>query len=540
MEKNLKKLTYKKYTKYLFIFFIIFFLGLFTERFDFDKRLFSVFQNTVDSISRFLYHFTSKEKIYIDIQPKHYDKIVKTRELSLKKNKLTEDIQDWVPAQLTYKDNSYNIKIRLKGIFSDHWEDSTQWSFKIKVSNDSKSIFGLRRFVIQPPKTLSYLYEWLFMKALEKESLISSGARYFDVIINGNSRGAYILQGQASDELIKNNNRREGPIIGFNQSLWIESQINSNKLNAAGAVDSLNGVEDSFWRAKIEPVQFSQEKIGTQQEIYLKKAIYLLESFRDGSLKTSQVFNTDQLAKVMALRAIIGSSEFDWLDTKFYFNPVTSLLEPISKESHVDLNLNFKEHYFSWWIDSSKIRTHYVKNTNFFIDLLYKDKEFYEKYLHELNRLSKTKYYEELIKENLGDFTKYKKILKQNYPTKKVFSKEHLEINRVRIQDLLNPVQGLNIHFMDYKDNFLILNISNLQRLPVKILGIELEDKNKIYLKKSIFIKGKIPTVPIKKNIIKIECQNKSECKKLIIDKQKVIFKILGQTKERKADISRY
>ena len=40
-------------------------------------------------------------------------------------------------------------------------------------------------------------------------------------------------------------------------------------------------------------------------------------------------------------------------------------------------------------------------------------------------------------------------------------------------------------------------------------------------IKKSIFIKGKIPTVPIKKNIIKIECQNKSECKKLIIDYEK-------------------
>ena len=39
-----------------------------------------------------------------------------------------------------------------------------------------------------------------------------------------------------------------------------------------------------------------------------------------GSLKPSQVFDTDQLAKVMALRALIGSSEFDWMDTKFYYN----------------------------------------------------------------------------------------------------------------------------------------------------------------------------------------------------------------------------
>ena len=123
--------------------------------------------------------------------------------------------------------------------------------------------------------------------------------------------------------------------------------------------------------------QFSEEKIGTKQEVYLKKAIYLLESFRDGSLKPSEVFDTDQLAKVMAIRAIIGSAEFDWMDTKFYYNPTTSLLEPISKEAHVDLTTNFEKHYFSWWIDSSKIRSFYIKNTNFFLDILYSDKKFY-------------------------------------------------------------------------------------------------------------------------------------------------------------------
>ena len=109
--------------------------------------------------------------------------------------------------------------------------------------------------------------------------------------------------------------------------------INSQRLDRLNAVDSLNGIEDTFWRAKIEPVQFSDDLLGTKQEEYLQKAIYLLESFRKGSLKTDQVFDIKQLAKVMALRAVLGSSEFDWRDTKFYFNPTTSLLEPISKVS---------------------------------------------------------------------------------------------------------------------------------------------------------------------------------------------------------------
>ena len=105
----------------------------------------------------------------------------------------------------------------------------------------------------------------------------------------------------------------------------------------------------------------------------LKKAINLLESFRKGDLKTSQAFDIDQLAKIMALRALLGSSQFDWLDTKFYYNVEKNLLEPISKEIHVDLENNYKIYYPTWWIDSYKPRSDYAMNKDFFIDDLFRD-----------------------------------------------------------------------------------------------------------------------------------------------------------------------
>ena len=56
------------------------------------------------------------------------------------------------------------------------------------------------------------------------------------------------------------------------------------------------------------------------------------------------------------------------------------LLEPISKEIHVDLENNYKVYYPTWWIDSSKPRPDYEMNKDFFIDDIYKDKIFYDKY----------------------------------------------------------------------------------------------------------------------------------------------------------------
>ena len=137
-------------------------------------------------------------------------------------------------------------------------------------------------------------------------------------------------------------------------------------MNKLGATGSLNGIEDNFWREKIEPVQFSENNLGQIQEKYLNEAIYLLELFRKEEKNISEVFDVEKLSKIMALRALLGSSEFDYRDTKFYYNPTSKLLEPITKESHVDLNFNFKDHYFSWWIDSTNIKPHRPANKSFF------------------------------------------------------------------------------------------------------------------------------------------------------------------------------
>ena len=88
---------------------------------------------------------------------------------------------------------------------------------------------------------------------------------------------------------------------------------NSNNISA-------NDPHQNFWRSKITPVKFDEELIGTEQETYLNKAIFLLESFRDNKLKPNEVFDTNQLATLMALRAIFGSAEFDTNDLKFYYN----------------------------------------------------------------------------------------------------------------------------------------------------------------------------------------------------------------------------
>ena len=120
----------------------------------------------------------------------------------------------------------------------------------------------------------------------------------------------------------------------------------------------------------------------------------------------------------------------------------------------MDLENNYKVYYPTWWIDSSKPRPDYEMNKDFFIDDIYKDKIFYDKYLKQLNKFSKIKYFENLISENKDEFNLYLKKIKKNYPTKKIFSYDHLEITRLRIANFLNPIQNLNAYFSNYDNGF--------------------------------------------------------------------------------------
>ena len=115
----------------------------------------------------------------------------------------------------------------------------------------------------------------------------------------------------------------------------------------------------------------------------------------------------------------------------------------------------------------------------------------------QLNKYTNNNFIKNLIKENKKEFNKYLKILKMNYPTKKVFAHEHLEITRLRIQNYLNPVQNINAYFKEFKNGNLSISISNLQRLPIKIIGLKLDDGTLVKGEKEIILEGRKPFIPI-------------------------------------------
>jgi hypothetical protein len=525
---------------YFFIILLIFFLGVWSERFDFKMHIKNFAKETTNDFANKIYSIASNktEKIIIDINYKNYLKILSSREKSIKSFRATEDIHKWVQAKMNYNNEDYKIKIKLKGVHNEHWKHPKKWSFKIKLL-DNKSIEGIKRFSIQRPSTRDYLYEWLFMKTLQQEGLIFHRTKYLEPIVNGEKLGIYFFEEQHSKQLIENNKRREGPIIGLDKNSWIEEVNNINDL-------TINSLNESFLRAKIKPVQFKDQKIGTEQEVYLKNAIGLLEDFRKNKINIKNTFEIKELAKMMAIKAIFGSSEFDWRDIKFYYNPITSLLEPIGREVHINKN---SDNLNLWWVSNSDINHNRSLDDKKFINMLLSDEIFYKFFLSELHRLTKDNYFDKIINKNKKEFLLNKKLLQFNFPLEETFSLKYLNNVKNVIRKTLNPIQGVNAYFVDYKNNHILLSVQNTQNLPVEINEIQFHDKKILKLNKAIVLKGKKNNQSLENYLLNIPClkesnnnicQNYFDKKGTITENNKIVYTILGQKNKRETKILQF
>lgn len=126
----------------------------------------------------------------------------------------------------------------------------------------------------------------------------------------------------------------------------------------------------------------------------------------------------------MAIKAVFASIDFDWKDIKFYYNPITELLEPVAREVHA-IHHSFHTKLSVWAFNTETPIFPWHKQ---FLDLLFNDPLFYEKYITELSRISEKNYLNKIINKNKEDFEKYLFALKKITHRLKCFQKQNLQL----------------------------------------------------------------------------------------------------------------
>ena len=433
------------------------------------------------------------EFLKIDIAHKHYMRLNYTREQALAKGKLVSSPDDMVPAQITHRGKVYDVKLRLKGDFIDHWEDEHKWSFRIRVRGDN-TLFGMKQFSVQNPGTRGFIYEWITHKALRTVDLPSLRYDFIRLIVNGRDLGVYALEEHFDKHLIENSRRREGPIVRYDEDLCFSEVIRGiggdrDRVCAlTGAGSFLAAYPDAFHTNKLlaDPVKAEQ----------IVKAMHLLEQFRHGDLPTNQVFDVEQLAKFFAIVELVGSMHMaNWRNMRFYYNPVTSRLEPVGFDGgdgrHAIPILAPLINSFS-----NSARDHEFHYRSEFFDLLFRDDVFLQAYIGQLERVTEQGYLESFLHSIEDELQEKLWIIHSEMPSYHYHQRRFYE-NRRYIRSTLNAPKVIHAYLKTASRDRVDLSIGNLQYLPVEIIALQHTDTGTRLAKASHRFPARSPRQPV-------------------------------------------
>jgi len=210
-------------------------------------------------------------------------------------------------------------------------------------------------------------------------------------------------------------------------------------------------------------------------------AFSLLEAYRLGRLRTGEVFDLDRLATHFALSDLFGGTHgLAWINLRWYYNPITGLLEPIGFDG------NASTYVASLRGDGRELRLEGLRlaNSGSTEEQFFADPEFRLRYVQELERLSQEEWIGEFLLRVEAQMEEKLALLRSEFPGVPD-PKEAILANAAYIRSVLFfPGKGIHAFAAPYQpeagQQIEVVKVGNLSRLPMEILGIECDGK--VYL----------------------------------------------------------
>lgn len=389
--------------------------------------------------------FAVEEEILLDIKHEDYQRLSYCREMSLDAGYLVDSSKVYVPAQLSYQGETYKIKMRLKGTLPDHWNDEEKWSFRVKVKGE-KSVDGIKVFALQHPKTRNYIYEWFAQTMFSDNDILSARYRFVRLKINGTDLGIYAMEENFDKRIIESNDRREGPILKFGSE---KHGIGDHHLEHYGS--------------------------GIELDPKYQRGIDLLESFRTGKLKASEVFDMKLLSRYFAIADLIDAPHAAAShNIRFYYNPITSLIEPIAYDAELFINEHLAREgmigeylYHSNEEDRNQIN---IISSEYFHIRLFSDPVFFAHYVKELENITENNVLTSFIERHRDEIDNNLSVIHKSFP-QHVFEESIFYEREKLIKKRLNSKDNLYAYPHSNEEQ-LVLKFENESPWPLQIESV--------------------------------------------------------------------
>ena len=429
----------------------------------------SYIKNTVLQMANLDFSFVKKytlgrlqefDDIQMDIKFRHLQRIQYLREQALKDGLITPEIKsEEFPAKITLNGKTHNVKISLSGLVAfPHLRDPVRWSFQVKVRGDD-TFKEMKRFGMLVPSTRGYMTDWLGFELMKERGLIGLRVDYVHLTINGKPIGIYYLEERFDKYLVENNSLREGILF------------------------KLDGGFSTYQESKL------MSDPATKAQLLMVKGMW--QDMMAGELPSGFFFDMKKMAQVFALCDLMNNKHpLSRQNIRFYFNPVTGLVEPIAREWEPIRLTEVSE--LRLFIEKPIPLTRHAKFANDpLLKLIYDNLEFKREYIREVEILSQTKFLDQVLLRNEDKINALLNKVYRTWPFYKLY-KHKLYENQNYIRSVLFPVDDQLAAYFSSKDRGIIqLSLHNQQYLPVEVTHLSWQDSILFYPKTLIVLDSK-------------------------------------------------
>jgi len=355
-----------------------------------------------------------------------------------------------VEGSAVYKDQKIPIILRLKGDRITHFEEKDKSSYAIKALGVEK-IKGIKKFSLIKPRARNYIHEWLFHEFAKEVGLTKLKYEFIYLKINGESQGLYVFEEGFDKDLLERNQRRNGPIFSINQEYSLN--IFQTKLEL---------YNKNFWN-RDENIKLSN---------YARNK---LRGFLQKKFSLKETFDLEKWASLFAVADLTYTHHsLGPRNTKFYYNPISGLFEPIPYDGHRILrnynkNLIDFPHQNAYEMASACLdKTICEQPENYHLKLLYRffydeddnlNLDFYSEYIKAIKKITNEEFLSTFFEKRKKNINKINSAIYSDYflvdnnpylkygPGLYYFNQEDLlfraEILKKKIKQKLNKISAI-------------------------------------------------------------------------------------------------
>jgi hypothetical protein len=398
--------------------------------------------------------------IRLTVDEKDMEFLQEVVDRALERGVIEQEGNDYVDAKVAVDNADFKAKVRIKGKMTDHVE-GRKWSFRVIAKKDG-GFLGMKRFSLQHPGTRNYLCDWLYHQLSRGEGIVALRYGFCRVELNGEDLGVYAYEEHFGPELLQHNGRLNGPLLRFDPSLFWQ-----HRLNGLDGV-AVNDAYGAYQAAALDAYGSDDLAKDPAGKAMFEQALALVDAFRRGEKRASEVFDADLIGRRLALIDLVGGHHsMDWSDVKFYFDPGAQRLEPVSYESFSAFptkELAGAYRFAGGFKQNDELHTQFLN-----------DPSIMAAYVHHLERMAVPAYLDSAFATLKGPLDTASATIYREFPYKEL-DRSIYYANQKAIRRLMASPRPLHAYAQGVQGDTLVLMVVPTDALPVQVDSLVLPD----------------------------------------------------------------